>query len=152
MGLISTKLRASAAGQVCTFAIPGICNYDPATTVLCHAPSVTKGMGTKGPDHHAAFGCYACHTALDEHRVPAEDALRYWLRGIERTHVVWVSKGLIVLPVDPATAKKRPGNKANMPVGRPMPGSKASGLKKRMDGTVVRRDDQAKSILERSRA
>ena len=35
---------------------------------------------------------------------------------------------------------------------RPMPGSKAAGLKKCMDGTVMRRDDQAKSILERSRA
>jgi hypothetical protein len=36
MGIISAKLRASAKGELCTFAIPGICNHNPETTVLCH--------------------------------------------------------------------------------------------------------------------
>lgn len=115
MALISTKLRNSARGQTCCFQIPGTCNSNPETTVLCHAPSESKGLGNKGPDYHAAFGCYACHEALDQHRLAKVDELFYWLRGIERTHEIWVERGLIVLPVDPATAKKRPGKKAKMP-------------------------------------
>jgi hypothetical protein len=139
MGLISTKLRNSAKGELCTFAIPGVCNHDSQTTVLCHAPSETKGMGNKGPDYHAAFGCYACHEALDQHRFAKEDELRFWLRGIERTHAVWINRGLIVLPVDPATAKTRPGKKANLS-GRPIQNrSFRKDLKKHMDGSVSRR-------------
>ncbi|WP_210255108.1 nuclease domain-containing protein [Ochrobactrum sp. MC-1LL] len=50
MGIVSTKLRKSAKGQPCSFQIPGICNHDADTTVLCHAPSEVKGMGNKGHD------------------------------------------------------------------------------------------------------
>jgi hypothetical protein len=55
-------------------------------------------MGNKGPDYHAAFGCYACHEALDQHRLSKEGELFYWLRGIERTHGIWIESGLLFLP------------------------------------------------------
>lgn len=115
MGIISTKLRQSAKGEACTFQIVDVCNGDPETTVLCHAPSEVSGMGSKGHDYHAAFGCSACHEALDRHHISKSERLYYWLRGVMRTQNIWVERGLIVLPVDPATAKKRPKKKAKIP-------------------------------------
>ncbi|HHK5888093.1 TPA: nuclease domain-containing protein [Serratia marcescens] len=44
----SKALRDSARGQCCTLQIPGICNGNAETTVLCHLPSPTHGMGYKG--------------------------------------------------------------------------------------------------------
>ena len=61
----TTKIRQSARGEVCTFQLPGICNHDPETTTLCHAPHIDKGMGIKGPDTWAAYGCSACHDEMD---------------------------------------------------------------------------------------
>lgn len=121
MGIVSQKLRNSARGQDCTFAIPGICNHDPETVVLCHAPSEVKGIGNKSHDYHAAFGCSACHEALDQHRLPEKwHEYFYWLRGLQRTWTIWVERGLVIIPVDPATAKRRPKKKAKMP-SRPIP-------------------------------
>lgn len=105
MGIISTKLRSSAKGQQCTFEIPGVCNRDASTTVLCHAPSEVKGMGNKSHDFHAAFGCYACHEALDQHRVEKWEEYFYWLRGIQRTQAYWQAKGLLVIPADQSRPK-----------------------------------------------
>jgi hypothetical protein len=113
MGIISQKLRDSAKGQVCTFQIPGICNYSPETTSLCHAPSEVKGMGNKSHDFHAAFGCSDCHTAIDQHRLTADEALHYWFRAVMRTQAFWVSKGLIVIAGD--TGKTRPKRKNKWP-------------------------------------
>lgn len=115
MALISTKLRNSARGQRCGFQIPGICCDDPETTVLCHAPSEMKGVGNKSPDFWAAFGCHACHDHLDQHRSDRVDEQFYWLRGIFRTQQIWIDTGLIKLPVNPATAKKRPKKKSYLP-------------------------------------
>lgn len=119
MGIISMKLRNSAKGQHCTFCIPGVCTRDPATVVLCHAPSEVKGMGTKSDDWFAAFGCVACHEALDHRKLPKDEEQFYWLRGLQRTWSIWISSGLIVIPVDPITAKKRPKKKTYWP-SRPM--------------------------------
>lgn len=76
-------------------------------------------MGSKGHDYNAAIGCSDCHRALDEHRLPREDELFFWLRGLQRTWAIWIAEGLILLPVDPATAKKRPKKKSYLP-SRPM--------------------------------
>lgn len=115
MGLISSKLRNSAKGQNCTFCIPNVCLHNPETVVLCHAPSEVSGMGSKGHDFHAAFGCYACHETLDQRRIGKVDRLFYWLRGMMRTQAIWIASGLVVLPVDPATAKTRPKKKTTWP-------------------------------------
>lgn len=63
--IISQKIRDAARGQECTFNIPGVCNYNSETTVLCHLPDESNGMGTKSDDISAAFGCSACHDAID---------------------------------------------------------------------------------------
>ena len=48
----------------------GVCNRDPATTVLCHSNRLAdgKGMGLKAPDEKACFGCSDCHDVLDGRR------------------------------------------------------------------------------------
>lgn len=111
MGIVSAKLRASAKGELCTFAIPGICNHNPETTVLCHIRDEAKGVGNKANDYSAAFGCHACHDAIDQHRLSKEDELFFSLRAMQRTWAVWVNRGLIVIPVDPGSAKRRPKKK-----------------------------------------
>lgn len=62
-----TPIRKAARGQDCTLRIPGVCNWNPETTVLCHSPYLDsgRGMGLKAPDTEACFGCDACHSILD---------------------------------------------------------------------------------------
>ncbi len=105
MGIVSTKLRDSARGQPCTFQIPGICNHDSATVVLCHLPSDIKGIGNKSDDFHAAFGCVKCHETIDNHRLSAEDCLYYSMRALQRTLHIWVQSGLVFVPQDSARPK-----------------------------------------------
>lgn len=100
MGIVSSKLRASAKGQPCTFQIPGICNHDSGTTVLCHLPSDVKGLGNKSDDFHAAFGCVKCHEVIDNHRLSSEDCLYYSMRALQRTLHIWVQSGLVFVPQD----------------------------------------------------
>lgn len=106
MGVVSTKLRKSAKAQPCTFRIPGICNRNAETTILCHAPNEVKGMGNKGDDYHAAFGCSDCHDALDQHKLSKYEEAYTWLLGIMRTQRYWVKAGLIVVPQDTHKPKK----------------------------------------------
>src|SRR3990167_9253871 len=64
-GVRSNAIRMSAKGEECTFQIPGVCNGNPETTVLCHLPDESHGMGHKADDISAAYGCAACHDAID---------------------------------------------------------------------------------------
>lgn len=61
----SNAMRMSAKGEECTFQIVGVCNGNPETTVLCHLPDESHGMGHKADDISAAYGCVACHDAID---------------------------------------------------------------------------------------
>jgi len=90
----ASKFRKSARLQDCAAIIPGICNRNPETVVLCHAPHTEKGMGKKGPDTWAAFCCSACHDFLDLRdnrslRATPEARKAYWLDAIMRTQNVW---------------------------------------------------------------
>ncbi|RWG33999.1 nuclease domain-containing protein [Mesorhizobium sp.] len=105
MGIVSSKLRNSARGQPCTFQIPGICNHDPATTVLCHLPSEVKATATKSDDFHAAFGCANCHQAIDNHILSREESLYYSMRALQRTLHIWVTSGLVFVPADVTRSK-----------------------------------------------
>ena len=66
----STPARRAARGQDCTLMLLGVCNRDPATTVLCHSNRLAdgKGIGLKAPDSKACFGCSNCHDVLDGRR------------------------------------------------------------------------------------
>jgi hypothetical protein len=97
-----TLIRKAARGQDCTIQLHGICNRDPATSVLCHSNELAdgKGMGLKAPDTAAAFGCSACHDVLDGRRprpawLTKDMVLAAFRAGIQRTHEFLRTKGLI---------------------------------------------------------
>lgn len=97
----SPKILAHARGKECQIRIPGVCNRNPETTVACHLPSESKGMGIKSDDIFITFGCSACHKALDEHLVgiSAIDRMRYMFHGMQRTWKLLIEDGLILYPV-----------------------------------------------------
>lgn len=91
----SKKLRDSARGQECAFGILGVCNGNPETTVLCHLPSNTGGMGLKSSDECAAFGCYNCHQVIDGHVQSEEFSERayfYYYKALTATLNHWVEE------------------------------------------------------------
>lgn len=89
--------RESARGQDCQIRIPGVCNGDPATTVLAHLNG-NKSLSSKSPDIHGAFACHACHQVVDGDR-PTDldkDLLRLWhYDGVRRTQLIWIDMGLL---------------------------------------------------------
>jgi hypothetical protein len=109
MNIKRSKLRESAHMETCTFRIPGVCNGNPETTVLCHAPHPDKGMGIKGPDSWAAYGCSDCHAEMDGRtmryrRIYAGDVSDntwglfkndIWLEAIRETQRRMIAKGLL---------------------------------------------------------
>lgn len=93
-----TKIRKSAKGEDCTIRLPGVCNFDPETTVLAHAPHHRKGIGNKAPDYWSAYSCSSCHLALDNRAHPIWQAENYylaWFQGIRETQDKLMEKGLL---------------------------------------------------------
>lgn len=96
----SRAIRDSARGEACTFQIPGYCNGDPATTVLCHIQFDGGVMGGKASDLSAAYGCSGCHDVIDGRqrgRVSREDLQHYKIRAVLRTLERLADKGLILI-------------------------------------------------------
>ena len=93
--LVSQLLRDSARGQECTIRLPGICNRDPATTVLCHLPG--GGTGMKHSDIHAAFACSSCHDEVDRRTQidDAEYARASFFDGMVRTQQYWLDECIL---------------------------------------------------------
>ena len=95
----SSKIRRSAQGQECQIRIPGVCNGNPETTVLCHLPG--GGMGGKMSDIHAAYGCSECHDYVDgrknnkEFRYSGKVLKVYFYEGVFRTQEILLRDGLI---------------------------------------------------------
>ena len=89
-----TKIRKSAKGETCALRIPGVCNYDTATTILAHAPYPGR-FGSRKDDFFAAYGCSSCHDHVD-HR-DGYNALTEldWMPAIHETQAKLIAKGLI---------------------------------------------------------
>jgi hypothetical protein len=97
MRVVSQKLRDSARGKDCTLRLVGVCNFDPATTVLAHLPCGQKGVGMKSPDNLAIYCCSACHDRLD-FRVKGDDIdARDLLRALAETQADWIQSGLMTI-------------------------------------------------------
>jgi hypothetical protein len=78
------NLRKEARGRDCKVRLPGICNFDPATTVLAHYRMAgISGMGLKSPDLLGAWARSSCHAYVDSHHDDA--TLRAFLEGVMRT-------------------------------------------------------------------
>lgn len=84
-------------GQECTVRIPGVCNFNPETTVLAHLNGY--GMGGKHHDFLGAHCCSSCHSVIDGHTksdfTPGELKL-FLYEGIFRTQGQLFDAGLIV--------------------------------------------------------
>ena len=91
------NLRKLARGQDCQIRIPGVCNFNPETTVLCHLPS--RAMGMKSHDLHGAWGCSSCHDEIDNRSnrnwVERDTARLYHLEGVIRTQEKLLKMGAI---------------------------------------------------------
>jgi hypothetical protein len=96
-----TPARRAAKGEDCTLRIPGVCNSNSETVVLCHSNRLEhgKGMGLKAPDAAACFGCSDCHDVLDGRRpMPSwltYEALQHGFdAAVVRTHSRLREKGI----------------------------------------------------------
>ena len=93
------NLRQFARGRECQVRIPGICNRDPATTVLAHIRmSGITGIGMKARDELGAWCCSACHDAIDGRKKTSHsrDYLRLaHLEGMLRTFAILSDEGVI---------------------------------------------------------
>jgi len=87
------KLRKSAKGRECQIRIPGICNHNNETVVLCHLGGA--GMGLKNDDLFGAFGCSSCHDAVDGRLRTNYDYKLYFYDGMIRTQKIWLKEGLV---------------------------------------------------------
>ena len=98
----SQAIRDSARGEECSVRIVGACNFDPATSVWSHLPSIAggRGMGMKAIDECGAVACSACHDVVDGRRplppgASATSVLLDWCFGHFRSLVILKQKGLI---------------------------------------------------------
>jgi acetone carboxylase gamma subunit len=94
MRVVSQKLRDFAREQECTLRIPGVCNFNPETTVLAHLPCGMKGVGMKSPDNMGVHACSNCHTFIDGDRRWEVSAFDY-LRALAETQMRLIEHGLI---------------------------------------------------------
>lgn len=98
MKIVSKKLRDSAKGKDCTFQIAKVCKNRIDTVVLCHLDDEDNGMGTKGNDLNAGYGCHECHQAVDGLTRPRDYTKHkqwYDRRAHVRTMTIFFSEGLI---------------------------------------------------------
>jgi len=94
----SKALRESARDRGCTLRLPGHCNGNPETSVLCHLPFGGTGMGTKVSDDHAVVACSGCHDALDARalkKVSQQEVLESVIRAMAETRAMWRAEGLV---------------------------------------------------------
>jgi len=87
------NLRNLARGMPCQIRMPGVCNGNPETTVLCHLRmSGISGMGLKANDLLGAWGCSDCHRYVDTHGIDGRTAL---LEGMARTQALLLERGYV---------------------------------------------------------
>lgn len=61
-----------ARGRPCLLMVPGVCNFNPETTVACHSNWSVHGKAgaRKADDCYSCWGCVACHSWLDQGSAP----------------------------------------------------------------------------------
>lgn len=88
------NLRQFARNRECQVRLAGICNGDPATTVLAHFRLIgVSGLGTKSPDLIGAWCCYACHQKVDTDKSPQVQL--DFAKGVFRTQAALIKAGRV---------------------------------------------------------
>lgn len=94
-----SKFRNAAHGQTCQVRVPGVCNFNPETTVLAHYRLAgTCGTGMKPMDLIGAWCCSGCHDAIDGRSKTAhtrESLDLMHLEGMVRTIAALHKQGLL---------------------------------------------------------
>ncbi|HHK8149055.1 TPA: DUF1364 domain-containing protein [Serratia marcescens] len=91
-----SKLTKEACGRDCQVRIPGVCNFNPETTVTAHYRLAgTCGTGIKPDDAQAAWACSACHDEVDRRTrlIDANDARLMHAEGVMRTQEILRKEG-----------------------------------------------------------
>lgn len=91
-----SKLTKEARGRECQVRIPGICNFNPETTVSAHYRFAgTCGTAIKPDDAQAAWACSACHDEIDRRTrfIDANDARLMHAEGVMRTQEILRKEG-----------------------------------------------------------
>ena len=93
-----SKIRKSAKGEDCTLRIPGVCNGNNETVVLCHAPYPGRG-GMRNHDWWAVYGCSDCHDMVDgrarQGALVIGNTDSIWMPAIHETQAKLRAKGLL---------------------------------------------------------
>ncbi|HBL7130390.1 DUF1364 domain-containing protein [Serratia ureilytica] len=91
------NLRKEARGRDCQIRIPGVCNFNPETTVLAHYRLAgTCGGGMKPDDEQGAWACSSCHDAIDARtktEFDRETLHLYHAEGVFRTQAILRKEG-----------------------------------------------------------
>lgn len=87
------NLRDEAKQRMCSVRLPGVCNFNPDTTVLAHVRMAgLTGAGQKAPDLLGAWACSACHEVTEKekgnHRIQ-----RAFYEGVMRTLYTLIREG-----------------------------------------------------------
>lgn len=96
-----SKLTKFARGRDCQVRLPGICNYNPETTVLAHYRLAgTCGVGIKPNNLQGAWCCDYCHSVCDGRIKAPEGMTREDIRlahaeGVMRTIDILVREGVV---------------------------------------------------------
>jgi hypothetical protein len=59
------RIQESARGEDCTVRLPGICCFNPETTVFAHLNGVRFGHGVGKKTRWGCYACHSCHLELD---------------------------------------------------------------------------------------
>ncbi|RZK07194.1 MAG: DUF1364 domain-containing protein [Pantoea sp.] len=93
------NLRKATRGRECTIRIPGVCNFNPESSVLTHYRlGGLCGTGIKPSDLVAAIGCDCCHAAVDGRlrtEFTHEELRLMHAEGVLRTLDIWEREGFI---------------------------------------------------------
>lgn len=97
----SKRARDSARDESCTMNSPE-CNYDKATTVLCHSNESEhgKGKGIKASDIYTFYGCSGCNSWYDNSPAPKSVKLALFWPAWEKTQKRFREKGLMEVVVE----------------------------------------------------
>ncbi|MBH2596608.1 DUF1364 domain-containing protein [Serratia ureilytica] len=91
-----SKLTKEARGRECQVRIPGVCNFNPETTVAAHYRLAgTCGTVIKPDDTQAAWACSACHDEVDRRTrlIDANEARLMHAEGVMRTQEILRKEG-----------------------------------------------------------
>lgn len=96
--MAKVDLRKEAKGRECMVRLPGICNFNPETTVLAHYRLAgICGVGQKTPDLIGAWTCSACHDEIDRRtrNIDTETARLAHAEGVFRTQYALICEGKV---------------------------------------------------------